>query len=149
MENLKYISKAKLKLKAKGYKLTSPRYEILQVICDIKKHVDANEIYKRVKSKNIGLSTVYRSTAIFEEVGIIRKIYASNVSYYEIEPVGEEKVHIHSKCINCNKIMDLKDEYVQASLKKFMNSLQSYDGISFEGISVILSVLCEKCKKRG
>lgn len=44
------------------------------------------------------------------------------------------------------QIKDLDDEYIEKYLDAFLNKLQNYDNISVEGISVILSVLCDKCK---
>lgn len=146
MDKLEYIKAVKLKLKAKGYKFTYPRFQMLNVICESKKHMDAYEIYDKVKEKNIGLSTVYRNVLIFEKAGVLKKIYVSNISYYELEPLGKCKVHIHSKCVKCNKLMDLDDEYIKNYLNDFVYKLQSYDDIPIEGMSVILSVLCDKCK---
>lgn len=147
MDKSEYIKTAKVKLKARGYKFTYPRFKILNIIYDSKKHMDAYEIYDKVKEKNIGLSTVYRNVLIFEKAGVLKKIYASNVSYYELESLGKYKIHIHSKCIKCNKIMDLDDKYIKNYLNKFVCKLQNYNDISIKGINVVLSVLCSKCKK--
>lgn len=146
MDKLEYIKAAKVKLKAKGYKFTYPRFQILNIICDSKKHMDAYEIYNKVKEKSIGLSTVYRNVLIFEKAGVLKKIHVSNIGYYELEPLGKYKIHIHGKCVKCNKIMDLDDEYIKNYLNEFACKLQSYDNILIEGMSVILSVLCDKCK---
>lgn len=146
MDKSEYIKAAKVKLKDKGYKFTYPRFEMLNIICDSKKHMDAYEIYDKVKGKNIGLSTVYRNVLIFEKAGVLKKIYVSNIGYYELEPLGKYKIHIHGKCVKCNKIMDLDDEYITNHLNKIVSKLQSYDSIAVEGVSVILSVLCDKCK---
>lgn len=146
MDKLEYIKAAKVKLKSKGYKFTYQRFKMLNIICDSKKHMDAYEIYDKVKEKSIGLSTVYRNVLIFEKAGILKKIYVSNVGYYELEPLGKYKIHIHGKCVKCNKIMDLDDECIKNYLNDFTCKLQNYDNISIEGMSVILSVLCDKCK---
>jgi len=146
MDKLEYIKAAKVKLKAKGYKFTYPRFKMLNVICDSKKHMDAYEIYDKVKEKSIGLSTVYRNVLMFEKAGILKKIYVSNIGYYELEHLEKYKIHIHGKCVKCNKIMDLDDKYIKNYLNEFACKLQSYDNISIEGMSVILSVLCDKCK---
>ncbi|MFL0251872.1 Fur family transcriptional regulator [Clostridium neuense] len=146
MDKSDYIEAAKIKLKARGYKLTYPRFEMLNIICDSKKHMDAYEIYDKVKEKNIGLSTVYRNILIFEKVGVLKKICVSKVGYYELEPLGKYKIHIHGKCVKCNKIMDLDYKYIKNYLNEFVSKLQGYDNISIEGVSIILSVLCEKCK---
>lgn len=146
MDKSEYIKAAKVKLKAKGYKFTYPRFKMLNIICDSKKHMDAYEIYDKVKEKSIGLSTVYRNVLIFEKAGILKKIYVSNVGYYELEPLEKYKIHIHSKCVKCNKIMDLDDEYIKNYLNEFDFRLQSYNNMTVKGVSIILSILCEECK---
>ncbi|QXE20637.1 Fur family transcriptional regulator [Clostridium sp. 001] len=146
MRKLEYIENAKAKLKAEGYKFTSSRAKILNAICGSKKHITADEIYKKLKEKNIGVTTVYRNVSLFEKIGILKEIYASDKRYYELEGTGKYKIHIHTKCVRCNKVMDLDDKYIKDNLNSFMKTIEKSDCVSVQGVSIILSVLCDKCK---
>ncbi|KUK08004.1 MAG: Fe2+/Zn2+ uptake regulation protein, partial [Caldanaerobacter subterraneus] len=68
------FDKLKEKLKEKGFKLTTQRRVILDVIMENKdKHLSSEEIYDLVKRKypEIGLATVYRTLQLFEELGLV------------------------------------------------------------------------------
>ncbi|WP_237737324.1 Fur family transcriptional regulator [Clostridium carboxidivorans] len=101
--DVSYISE---KLADNGYKITKQRCEIIKAIYENNVHMNADEIYKKVKHKKIGLSTVYRNLMILETVGAIKRINTANTSYYELQTLGE--IDIHAKCIKCNKIVDIK-----------------------------------------
>ena len=60
-------------LKKNGYEFTTQKKIILRTILDNKTHLNAKEIYEKIKEKNIGLATVYRALKVFNELGYSKR----------------------------------------------------------------------------
>ncbi len=102
MENL--VESLKEQLKEKGYKLTTQRRIILDVILENQgKHLSPEEIYEKVRGKfpEIGLATVYRTLQLFEELNIIYKLnFNDGCSRYELNTNNGDHQHHHLICLN-------------------------------------------------
>lgn len=142
------ISCIRKKLEYRGYKFTKQRFQIIKVIYKNNKHISADEIYRKVKNKNIGLSTVYRNLIIFEEIGILKKINITNISYYELTIMGKYKFHIHAKCVKCNKIVDINEEEISEGYGALIGKLKERHEILVESTSVVLSGVCKDCEMK-
>lgn len=139
---ISYISE---KLINSGYKITKQRCEIIKIMYENNVHMNADEIYKKLKHKKIGLSTVYRNLMVLETVGAIKRINTANTSYYELQAMGE--IDVHAKCIKCNKVVDIKREKLAENLKELIKNIKQEREIMINSTSIVLSVICEKCKK--
>ena len=51
-------------IEEKGYKFTVQKKIILKVLIDSSIHLNAEEIYNKIKKDNIGIATVYRNLKI-------------------------------------------------------------------------------------
>lgn len=142
IDDIDYI---RSKLKNNGYKLTRQRFQIINVINKNKKHMSIDEIYSKVKRKNIGLSTVYRNVIILEKVGILKCINISNSNYYEIECTGEHKVHVHAQCTKCNKLIDIDESKLFKNWEIIMGKMEQNYNITVDSISMVVSSVCNKC----
>lgn len=145
MGQVNYSKYVEEKLKSSGYKITLQRLNILKVIYENNRHMSADEIYKEVKGKKIGLTTIYRNLMIFEEIGLIRKISITNIYYYELELVNNYKVHIHARCSRCNKIMDVNEVEVAEEYLSLIKKLNKKFKIVVQSISVMSSDSCDNC----
>lgn len=141
----KFINHIKEKLKSAGYKLTKQRLYIINTIYKNDGHMCVDEIYKRVKDKKIGLTTVYRNLMIFEKIGIVRKIEITDVRYYELNMVGDYKLHIHAKCSKCNRIVDINEMEGIEEYLSFVENLKKKLKIAVESTSIVVSGLCKGC----
>lgn len=131
-----------------GYKLTKQRLQIIDVIYENNRHMNVDAIYREVKSQNIGITTIYRSLMILEEVGVLKKINVSNISYYELEEIDEHKVHIHAKCIKCNKIIDVYEKEITEQFGELIEKLKGKHENIVKSTSVILSEICKECEMK-
>ena len=103
------IKKAMEILKENGYKNTSQRKIILDVICKQKRPYKANEIFNMVSEATPGInfSTVYRNLELFLDLGIINKISLDeSFNYYELS-TGKHRHHIICKLCGIVKEIDL------------------------------------------
>ncbi|WP_416197872.1 MAG: Fur family transcriptional regulator, ferric uptake regulator [Sporanaerobacter sp.] len=99
-------------LKEAGYKLTTQRRAILDVIIDNRgSHLSPEEIYDIVKDKypEIGLATVYRTLQLFEQLNIISKLnFDDGCNRYEINTNTTDHHHHHLICLGCGKVYEVK-----------------------------------------
>lgn len=102
----------KNKLKENGYKLTTQRRAVLNVILDrTGEHLSPEEIYDSVKIKypEIGLATVYRTLILFEQLGIVYKLnFDDGCSRYELNSGTADHHHHHLICLGCGKVIEVK-----------------------------------------
>ncbi len=106
------VDRMKEKLKKEGYKLTTQRRAILNVMLDNKDdHLSPEEIYDIVKKRypEIGLATVYRTLQLFEQLDIIYKLnFDDGCSRYELNYDSGDHHHHHLICLECGKVIEVK-----------------------------------------
>ncbi len=90
---------------------------ILRAVCELKRHLTADEVYEFVKRDHpsIGKGTVYRNLAILTEEGAIRKVEV---------PDGSDrfdftlKNHYHVRCVKCGEVFDVDMDEIPDLQKK-------------------------------
>ena len=109
---------------------------ILRAVCELKRHLTADEVYEFVKRDHpsIGKGTVYRNLAILTEEGAIRKVEV---------PDGSDrfdftlKNHYHVRCVKCGEVFDVDMDEIPDLQKKIHDThgmeFLTYD-IFFKGI---------------
>lgn len=102
----------KEKLKKEGYKLTTQRVAILNVIFDnADEHLSSEEIYDYVKIEypEIGIATVYRTLQLFEKLDIIYRVnFDDGFNRYELNTDSDNHQHHHLICMDCGSITEVK-----------------------------------------
>lgn len=101
-------------LKASGLKATQPRLKILEIFQrETIRHLSAEDIYRLLMSEQveIGLATVYRVLAQFEQAGLLtRHHFETGKSVYEL---NEGSHHDHIVCVRCGKVKEFTDEPIE------------------------------------
>lgn len=89
----------------KGLKLTHQRLEIYRELLTAVDHPSVDAIFQRVRKSipTISLDTVYRTLAMLEEAGMIKRIQTAE-GHARFEP--DYGVHHHLICRRCQKITD-------------------------------------------
>ena len=102
-------------LKKKGMKYTPQRRVILKAVFSIHEHFDAETLFVRLRSKrkDISRATIYRTLPLLIESGLIKGvIYCENKLIYE--HVFGHIHHDHMICIKCGKVIEFRDERIEA-----------------------------------
>lgn len=114
------LAKVKVKdiLRASNYKYTRQREMIMEVLLEnTDKHLSADDVYNLLKNKapDIGLSTVYRTLELFQDCNILHGIdFGDGCKRYELShDLGEGHHHHHLICLNCGKIIEVKDDLLE------------------------------------
>ena len=98
-----------------GFKLTSARMATFEAL-SLQHPVAVADII-RVVGKRADRVSVYRTLHIFEELGIVHRIYFGWKYKYELSDMFT-KHHHHISCISCGKIVDINDE---VHIKQFID----------------------------
>ena len=121
------MDEVKEKFKREGYKLTTQRRAILDVIIENQdKHLNPEEIYDIVKVKypEIGIATVYRTLQLLEKLDIIYRLnFDDGYNRYELNYSSEIHHHHHLICLKCGKVMEVKLDLLE-NLEKQMKWFQ-------------------------
>ena len=103
------LQKIKSIIERENLKFTIQKQLILEALLSSKEHMTINELHDKLKVNNIGIATLYRNLDSFKNLGIITEINVEGKAYYEMKIFGRKPIHIHFKCTNCGKIMDIED----------------------------------------
>ncbi|MCX7841605.1 MAG: transcriptional repressor [Clostridia bacterium] len=132
-------------LKERGYKLTSQRQAVLDVLLDHEgQHLSTEEIYELVKRKNpdIGLATVYRTLLLMDSMELVYKLdFDDGLSRYEINKHTEDHRHHHLICTQCGCVAEVEEDLLESLEEQILrkNKFVVKDHrVKFYG-------LCEKC----
>src|SRR5512135_1073089 len=90
-------------LRSQGYRLTSQRQLILEVIRRAGDHVTPEQVYTTIHRRNPAISraTIYRTLDFLCEMRLIHAMHWGDRTYYEI--AGDEPHH-HLICRQCNAV---------------------------------------------
>jgi len=89
-----------------GLRRTKGRKEIFEFLLKNKgEHFSAQEIYDKLKTKGVSLTTIYRTLSVLEKTGVVKSTsFSKRHMSYEIY----KEPHIHLICSNCGKIKEIK-----------------------------------------
>ena len=90
---------------------------VRNAVCEMKRHVTANEVYEFVKEScpTIGKGTVYRNLDILVEEGDLRKVEVPDgPNRFDLTL----KNHYHVRCVNCGEISDVDMDEILGLLEK-------------------------------
>ena len=129
-------------LKSTGLKATLPRLKILEIFQENKDHhLSAEDIFRilMTQKSDIGLATVYRVLAQFEQAGLLRRSnFEAGKSVYELD---EGKHHDHMVCLSCGKV----EEFVDEKMENRQVEIAKQHGFHLEEHSVAMYGTCADC----
>ena len=114
---------------------------ILRAVCELKRHLTADEVYEFVKRDHpsIGKGTVYRNLAILTEEGAIREVEV---------PDGSDrfdftlKNHYHVRCVKCGEVFDVDMDEIPDLQKKIHDT----HGMEFLTYDIFFKGICPECR---
>lgn len=135
----------KEQLKERGYKLTSQRQAVLDVILNHEgQHLSTEEIYDLVKetSPDIGLATVYRTLLLLDRMELVYKLDLDDgCSRYEINRHNEDHRHHHLICTKCGMVSEVQEDLLDSLEEQILrenNFIVKDHRVKFYGY-------CKKC----
>jgi len=146
-DNIAAIDDLKVVLKNKGMKYTEQRAVILQILLNMKEHLNAEEVLEIVKKKypeqKIGIATIYRTLNFLEEVNLISSIsFGKDGKKYE---GNNSHHHDHLICTSCGKIVEFFDECIENK----QEDIASRNGFKISDHTMQIFGLCSKCQEKN
>jgi Fur family transcriptional regulator, ferric uptake regulator len=137
-------------LRKAGLKVTTPRLKILEILeKSPQRHMNAEEIYRQLlnSGEEVGLATVYRVLAQFEDAGLVSRLnFENGHSVFEIKA---EDHHDHLVCLNCGLVEEFFDEVIekhQAEIAKKRGFVIADHALTLYGICQYAE--SDRCPKR-
>ena len=131
-------------LKSTGLKATLPRLKILEIFqTSPVRHLTAEDVFRvlMLEHSDIGLATVYRVLAQFEQAGLlIRSNFESGKAIYELD---EGEHHDHFVCTMCGKV----EEFFDPEIEKRQQAIAKSKGWVVHDHSMALYGHCAECVK--
>ena len=128
-------------LKSTGLKATLPRLKILEVFHKgAQRHMTAEDVFRVLLDErtDIGLATVYRVLAQFEQAGILsRSHFESGKAVYEL---NEGTHHDHLVCLDCGRV----EEFYDPEIEKRQNAVAKIKGFEIADHALSLYAKCTK-----
>ena len=133
----------------KGWRMTGPRYWIMDIFKNTKGHFSAEEVYDMARKLHpgIGIATVYRTLDFLTKINYIKKYFAPD-GKARYEYLEEDNEHYHFICRNCGKIMNAGEipfevmQFLYMQREKINASLGTVDEIQIRFLG-----LCNECKE--
>jgi Fe2+ or Zn2+ uptake regulation protein len=125
-----------------NYVLTPQRQLILACIKDSERPLNARGLYQVVnqKDRTVSLATIYRSLALFKELGIIDEHRLGQSCWcYEVKKSFE---HQHIMCRQCGKVVEFESPLIIEMIDK----LQAEKGFNIERVEVCIQGICRECQ---
>jgi Fur family ferric uptake transcriptional regulator len=128
----------------KGLKSTRQRDTILDFFLSCKRHMSAEELYRKLRARHpgIGYATVCRTLKLFAQSGIARDIrFRDGQTRYEHLVDGEH--HDHLICTGCGAIAEFENKTIEELQKAVAESHR----FIIHSHKLDLYGLCAKCRE--
>jgi Fur family transcriptional regulator, ferric uptake regulator len=141
MQNLKKI----------GLKATTPRLKVLELFqTSTERHWSAEDVYRSliVDNHDIGLATVYRVLAQFEQAGILTRNHFANdanglggsAAGKAVYELADAQHHDHLVCLDCGKV----EEFFDADIEARQHAVAKAQGFELADHALSLYAHCTK-----
>lgn len=134
-------------LKKRGQRQTPERYTVLEEIYACDDHLDADELYLRLKQKESSVSraTVYNTLELLLDCDlVVRHQFGKNQAKYE--RAYSYWQHDHLICLDCNHVLEFCDPRLQ-SIQEMVAEIYRFS-ITHHSLTMYGHCLREDCPNR-
>ncbi len=132
-------------LSRQGYKLTRQRRAVVEVVTQANTRLSAADVYVEAQGAcpDLGLTTVYRTLEILEQMGVIRRVHLDD-GCEGFAPASAEHGHLLI-CSGCQTTIEFED----CDLKALLKRVSAQTGFTIEQHWLELVGLCPHCRKKA
>jgi Fe2+ or Zn2+ uptake regulation protein len=132
-------------LSEQGYKLTRQRKAVVEVVTHAHTRLSAADVFAKAQRAcpDLGLTTVYRTLEILEELGAIRRVHLDD-GCEGFAPASAEHGH-HLICSRCQETIEFEDCNLSALLRR----VSEQTGFTIQQHWLELVGLCPKCQPKS
>lgn len=133
-------------LKINGYKLTSQRSYLIEILCRFQdRFLKVEDLYDLVKAvhQGVNLTTIYRNLEALEDIGVVhRTLFDNQTAYFKL--TCHHHHHHHMICTTCGK-MTVIDFCPLETLKK----MAKQEHFVIEGHKLEVFGRCANCQSKS
>ncbi len=127
-----------------GHRLTGPRLAVWEVVVRSDAHMTAEEIAEAVREADptVNLSSVYRSLALFSDLGLVREsnLGANEASHWELAHSDES---FHLRCTSCGKV----EHHTGDLVTLVADHLSDHHGFEATRVELLVYGTCRRCSE--
>jgi len=131
-------------LKSNGFRLTGPRYCVVEILSESDMALTASDIYNQAHKHypSLGLVSVYRTLEKLELLGLIQRVHQKDrCQAYIAASNGHEHLLV---CASCGKVSFFHGD----DLDKLVNGVEEETGYLIQEHWLQLLGICEECQKK-
>ncbi len=136
-------------LKKHGGRLTEERRFLLQTICSMNGHFEAEDIHKRLlkQGHKVSLATIHRNLELIVKAGLIRRISVAfgDQSKMQFERTWGQRHHDHLICLGCEKEV----EFSYPAIEILQDAVAKEHGFALTGHNLELLGFCPDCQEKS
>jgi Fur family ferric uptake transcriptional regulator len=131
-------------LRRRGMRLTEERLVLLDEVFSKHVHLDAEQLYSRMKAKGhkISRATVYRNLDLLVECGLAHK-YRLGQDRFLYEHIHPGQSHDHISCRQCGQVV----EFVSPAISDLLGEICKAHGFEEDDRSLHVVGLCGICAR--
>lgn len=133
-------------LRARGHRVTRPRRAVWEVLAAAERHLTVEEVAARLAGEGHppDLTSVYRTLALFEELGLARtnRLGDGEAGSWELAHPDE---HFHLVCESCGTV----DHHVGSLVADVREHLDHDHGFEVRQVELVVRGRCPACRARG
>jgi Fur family ferric uptake transcriptional regulator len=137
-----YDDRLRIALSHDGHRVTGPRQMVWDVITSTGSHLTVDEIARAVREADptVNLSSVYRSLALFADLGLVResRLGAAEGAHWELAHPDEQ---FHLKCTSCGRVEHHGGDLVA----RVESHLAESHGFVASGVELVVTGTCRSC----
>jgi Fur family transcriptional regulator, ferric uptake regulator len=133
-------------LVARGFRITSQRRLLVNIIQDSPRHLDAAKLLEiaRKQDARIDRATVYRTIGLLKKQGLIDELDLMHIEgekhYYEAKTSRD---HCHMACFRCGAII----EYASPAFEKLKDEMAKQGDFLIRVVRLEVGGFCKRCRK--
>jgi Fur family ferric uptake transcriptional regulator len=134
------LEKLKHHLRKSGLKITAPRLAVFSFL----QENDPSTVSAIIEwhAQQIDRASIYRTVALFREIGVIQDIVAGGKRMVELTD-GFSSHHHHLSCLQCGKYETVSDHSLEADLDR-ISETNGFRPVSHQ---IEISGICADCQK--
>jgi len=130
-------------LKARSYRLTPQRIELVRLIAASEGHPSASSLHERVKGQfpTMSPATVYKTLGLLKDMHQVLEIDLRDDSHYD---GNRPEPHPHLVCTRCNRILDSEFDIDQSLIAR----IEAASGYQISRSQVTFFGTCADCRSK-
>jgi Fe2+ or Zn2+ uptake regulation protein len=137
------VETAEEMLHRQGVRITQPRLAVLKVLMEAEDWLSPDAIHRRGRHlcPSLGIVTVYRALALFENLGLARRIHSMDGCHGYAHQSLEHGHHV--VCRTCQQAVEIPGS---ENLTRFFDQIAVQTGFKIEDHVLELMGLCPACQ---